>query len=500
MAKPGERHCGKRTRSDLIMAAPTISTARSEAFRPMSVTNADWLEKSRTASVITSGAPAKEEPPAAPARNADGNITRSEIAVRSLEFLSSTLFVPGGSRHRSREVISMLARVALVSLICGSLAGTAASEPAWPRHTIDNSSRGADGVRIADVNHDGMMDLTTGWEEGGVVRVYLNPGPAAVKLPWPAVTVGNVRSPEDAVLTDIDGDGAMDVVSSCEGNTRQIFIHWAPENFDEYLEADAWRTDKLPCTDLNQMWMFCLPLQVDQQFGIDLIVGSKGANATVGWVRAPVNPRDTAGWTYHPLYEGGWIMSLIARDIDHDGDQDVLVSDRKGPRRGVLWLENPGGAAASNHARWNTHRLGGADREVMFLAIGGDDGDYPGCVFAACRGSGIAVLSPPRWTLTEIPMPENCGTGKGVAVHDINLDGSTDIVFSCENATGDKSGVRWMSRGQDGGWEDHEISGPEGIKFDRIELLDLDGDGDLDVVTCEERANLGVIWYENPTR
>ena len=38
---------------------------------------------------------------------------------------------------------------------------------------------------------------------------------------------------------------------------------------------------------------------------------------------------------------------------------------------------------------------------------------------------------------------------------------------------------------------------------DRIELLDLDGDGDLDVLTCEERQNkngLGVIWYENPAR
>ena len=49
-------------------------------------------------------------------------------------------------------------------------------------------------------------------------------------------------------------------------------------------------------------------------------------------------------------------------------------------------------------------------------------------------------------------------------------------------------------------WQDHEISGPEGVKFDRIELLDLDQDGDQDVITCEERDNLGVIWYENPTR
>ena len=30
--------------------------------------------------------------------------------------------------------------------------------------------------------------------------------------------------------------------------------------------------------------------------------------------------------------------------------------------------------------------------------------------------------------------------------------------------------------------------------------VDMDGDGDLDVLTCEERDNLGVIWYENPLR
>jgi len=53
-------------------------------------------------------------------------------------------------------------------------------------------------------------------------------------------------------------------------------------------------------------------------------------------------------------------------------------------------------------------------------------------------------------------------------------------------------------------WESHELSGPEGSKFDRIELIDLDGDGDLDVLTCEENyginsKGLGVIWYENPS-
>ena len=45
-----------------------------------------------------------------------------------------------------------------------------------------------------------------------------------------------------------------------------------------------------------------------------------------------------------------------------------------------------------------------------------------------------------------------------------------------------------------------DISGAAGTKFDRMELVDLDDDGDLDVITCEESESLGVIWYENPTR
>ena len=31
-------------------------------------------------------------------------------------------------------------------------------------------------------------------------------------------------------------------------------------------------------------------------------------------------------------------------------------------------------------------------------------------------------------------------------------------------------------------------------------MIDLDGDGDLDLLTCEEVHDLGVFWYENPTR
>ena len=48
------------------------------------------------------------------------------------------------------------------------------------------------------------------------MRVYINPGKHNVKDYWPAVTVGEVGDPEDSFFIDLDGDGNLDVVSSCE--------------------------------------------------------------------------------------------------------------------------------------------------------------------------------------------------------------------------------------------------------------------------------------------
>jgi len=108
------------------------------------------------------------------------------------------------------------------------------------------------------------------------------------------------------------------------------------------------------------------------------------------------------------------------------------------------------------------------------------------------------------WKEYVIAFPEQSGTAKAVVVGDMNADAKMDVVFSCENARSPKSGLMWLARKKgvfDGKWQAHDISGPKGIKYDRMELLDVDGDGDLDVLACEERENrkgLGLFWYENP--
>lgn len=403
-----------------------------------------------------------------------------------------------------RPTLPISAGLTMVLIACGPLVAQERG-PGWARHIIDGSSRGADGVRLADANGDGLPDIATGWEEGGKVRVYLNPGPAEAKSTWPAVTVGAVGSPEDAVLVDLDGDGALDVVSCCEGKTRSVFVHWAPGDRGRYLDSGAWRTGAVPAA-AGRMWMFCLPMQVDGHRGIDLIVGSKNRGAQIGWLESPESPRDLAAWRWHPLRDAGWVMSLAAADMDRDGDQDVVATDRRGPGRGCFWLENPGPEAAATRV-WAEHPIGASGLEPMFLKIADLDRDGRLDVLVAARERGILLFrrspeNPEAWESSTIGLPPRTGVAKAPAVGDIDADGKPDLVFSCEQAPRG-SGVLWMSprRGATGGaWDAHEVAGSGGVKYDLVELLDLDGDGDLDVLTCEERDNLGVIWYENPTR
>jgi len=381
----------------------------------------------------------------------------------------------------------------------------------WRRHVIDEASRGADGVRLADVNGDGLADITTGWEEGGITRVYINPGPDKAGETWPAVTVGRTPAVEDAVFVDLDDDGAVDVVTCCEGKTRAVFVHWAPGGKDKYLDAGEWKTEAVEDSVGKTQWMFCAPVQLDGKHGPDLVLGSKGAGGAIGWYESPANPRNAGDYKWHEISKAGWIMSLLCLDMDADGDMDVLTSDRKGALRGVRWLENPGVPTEA----WTNHFVGARDWEVMFLRPDDFDGDgLTDILLAARQGRDKQRIffyyrkdkTGLNWVEKAIPFPAISGNAKGVAAGDIDGDGRRDVVFSCERADGDKSGVMWIRNEGDNEWSGREIAGGAGIKFDRIELLDLDGDGDSDVLACEERGKntkgkkggMGVFWYENP--
>ena len=392
----------------------------------------------------------------------------------------------------------------------GELKATAFPSPkTWKRHTIDASSSGADGVKLADINQDGQPDMVTGWEEGGITKLYLHPGNDKVTQPWPTVVVGKTPSVEDAVFADMDNDRQLDIVSCSEGAAKKIWVHWSPKK--DLLHSAQWKQAVLPASEGRMMWMYAEPVQLDGRYGVDLLAAGKGEEAALGWFEAPEKAGDLVSWKWHRISAVGWVMSIILRDMDHDGDPDIVISDRRGKQQGCRWLENPGPVAAPQ-AAWENHFIGAKGHEVMFMTMADIDGDgVEEAVVPERTAQKIRIYKrlsedATQWKEQTVALPTTTGQAKSVAVGDINGDGVSDLVHSTNTDGAAKDGLTWV----DGKSLDtsskitfQSISGAHNAKYDKVELLDLDGDGDLDVLTCEENygahsEGLGVIWYENP--
>lgn len=418
--------------------------------------------------------------------------------------------------------------------LCATAAAhaTLEGEP-WVMHTIAPGSAafwGADGVRLGDIDGDGDLDAVTGSESSAATFVFFNPGPgAAVTSAWQSVQVGNTPDVEDAFFVDLDGDGRLDVVSSQEsgkGSNPQgeIGMHFSPTSGD-LTNAGNWTTYNVPAASHVEEWIYSDAAQIDGANGLDIFIGGKyeSLNLTapsstltqLGWLQAGSgNPRTNPNnWTYHKIDDAGWIMTVASHDMDGDGDMDALISDRAGTDKSVRWLENPtvnpNGKTVTG--LWASHDIGDIGGQPGFVEVGDLNGDGMNDVVVVDITSTLKWYernnaAGTEWTEHSIPYPDPFGQGKAVAIADVNRDGLIDLVLSCKSLHTDEPGLIWLENtgtATTPAWLAHDLSGAAAYgKWDNIQLIDLDGDGDLDAISTEEQRNtygFGVVWFENPT-
>ena len=412
------------------------------------------------------------------------------------------------------------------------------SASGWVRHTIDNNGAGADGVRLMDVNGDGLLDVMTGWEEDGQSKLYIYPGVNKVTQPWPVEIISKaVAGVED--FTAIRINGSIYFISATERNNNKLYIHTPVKDNITYTSNAIQSSFELPswmllaCKNvfifrilsyfhiqescrlgaMPQRYMYILPLVWDGPPAF--IAGSKEHNAQLTLFEYEGGRLDE--WKATPLVRIGWTMSIMQVSDGANGETRVIYTDRRGsdldgngkfddsinpetesnaPKRGVFLLTH-------GQNGWQSKPLWLTGDQVMFLNVINTNNDGIEDIIVATKKGYLSILESvthDQFTSFHITLPDHINKDlKGIATNDFDGDGYDDLVLSVESANVDDLRLFIVYLGKAKtitGIED--VGGDAGQKFDQIKLVDLNQDGNLDILTTEEIDNLGVIWYENP--
>ncbi|OHD73232.1 MAG: hypothetical protein A2177_16305 [Spirochaetes bacterium RBG_13_68_11] len=280
----------------------------------------------------------------------------------------------------------------------------------------------------------------------------------------------------ETAIADIDADGIPDfVVHQQYGN-----IYWY-----DFEAPDRWTRYLLGVQSPSDVGM--IAMDVDGDGWIDIITGG-------AWYK---NSRDPRGRLFEKIVFDPQLKAvhdIVAADIDGDGKVEFLMMSDKCPLR---WYRIP----SDPRQPWPCREIGPSVH--CGLSVGDLDGDghldvvRSNVWFENVLGDGTQWIEHPIGPCGGAPD----GNFKSwqilatyTAVRDINGDGKMDIVVA--DAEIPDARIAWMENVDGAGlvWKRHEL--PHGDKDPRgayhsLYVGDLDGDGDLDIFSCEQEGLAG---------
>jgi hypothetical protein len=208
------------------------------------------------------------------------------------------------------------------------------------------------------------------------------------------------------------------------------------------------------------------------------------------WYENPLpaaDPAIGANWVEHPIGDqGSYIKDIVAGDINRDGRMDVVA---RSIEHTVIYFAKQSG--------WTTRTVTHPPHEGLALGDLDRDGDLDLVL------NGFWLETPPdpetgayrQHVIDQKWYTQHTGSwhdnNADVAVADLNRDGLLDVVLSHSEKPGYP--IAWYSvaaasRARAGPWMEHRIADV----FDWCQTLDIgdiDGDGDLDVLAAKFERN-----------